>query len=253
MGLPLNNVNCDIFIGRGAGKKLIDDITNARYEIKIISPYLTPDLIALLIELYHKNISIKLITTKEIEDFYHNDKNIHKLIKQIRTTDNNAIRTRNKLLRCTKILSFSFILLLFVLLFCLFFLKDYKYAIGLVPLAMIYFIRSIFYKKHTSTRVFNYSYQQLFPFKVFYTSNQDSENFTIHSKIYIIDNKIAYLGSLNFTKSGLKNNYETRIRLTDSAPVLKISNEFDSLFESPDLRERDIQIWGQQIYSEPIN
>ncbi len=253
MGLPLNNVNCDIYIGRGAGKKLIDDITNARYEIKIISPYLTPDLIALLIELYHKNISIKLITTKEIEDFYHSDKNIHKLIKQIRTTDNNAIRTRDKLLRRIKILFFSFILVLLILLFCLFFSKDYKYIIGIVPLVIIYFTRNILYKKYTSTRIYSYSYQQLFPFKVFYTSNQDLDNFTIHSKIYIIDNKIAYLGSLNFTKSGLKNNYETRIRLSDSASVSKISNEFDSLFDSPDLRERDIQIWGQQIYSEPIN
>ena len=32
-----NGANCDIYIGQGAGKKLLDDITNAKRSVKIVS------------------------------------------------------------------------------------------------------------------------------------------------------------------------------------------------------------------------
>ena len=34
-----NGANCDIYIGKGAGKKLLNDIRNAQKSIKIVSPY----------------------------------------------------------------------------------------------------------------------------------------------------------------------------------------------------------------------
>ena len=34
-----NGANCDIYIGQGAGKKLLDDITNAKRSVKIVSPF----------------------------------------------------------------------------------------------------------------------------------------------------------------------------------------------------------------------
>lgn len=80
MGTFYNGANCDIYIGKGAGKKLLDDISNANRSIKIISPYLSPFLIKELIHLYTKGIDIFLVTTDNIEDFYGSyEKNIHKL------------------------------------------------------------------------------------------------------------------------------------------------------------------------------
>ena len=75
----------------------------------------------------------------------------------------------------------------------------------------------------------------------------------IHSKIYLIDERIAYLGSLNFTVSGTKHNYETRVRITDSIALREISDEFDQLMNHSHLPECNTQIWGQQLYTEPIN
>lgn len=74
----------------------------------------------------------------------------------------------------------------------------------------------------------------------------------IHGKIYIIDGHTAYLGSLNFTESGTKYNYETRIRFTDIEAVRKIEEEFDELYNHPDVAFIGIEEWGKSIYNEPI-
>ena len=77
--------NCDIYIGKDAGKKLLADIRNARKSIRVVSPYLSPFLISELINFRKRNLEVELITTDDIEDFYRgNEKNIHKLIIQNR-------------------------------------------------------------------------------------------------------------------------------------------------------------------------
>ncbi len=95
MGMFYNGANCDIYIGKGAGKKLLNDIRNARNSIKVVSPYLSPFLITELINFRKRNLDVELITTDNIEDFYGNyDKNIHKLINQNRETDEIAVEKR---------------------------------------------------------------------------------------------------------------------------------------------------------------
>ncbi len=51
-----NGANCDIYIGKGAGKKLLHDIRNAKASIKIVSPYLSPFLISKLISCQKQNL-----------------------------------------------------------------------------------------------------------------------------------------------------------------------------------------------------
>ncbi|KIC64855.1 hypothetical protein RM51_02105 [Chryseobacterium taiwanense] len=75
----------------------------------------------------------------------------------------------------------------------------------------------------------------------------------VHSKIYVIDDEIAYMGSLNFTAKGLKDNHETRIRTSDPVAVAKIVEEVNEVFFNSNLAERDLQFWGSQLYMEPIN
>ena len=68
--------------------------------------------------------------------------------------------------------------------------------------------------------------------------------------MYIIDDEIAYLGSLNFTANGTKNNYETRIRISDQRAVKELYREFKNLFYNDDIPELDISDWGRELYLE---
>ena len=102
-------------------------------------------------------------------------------------------------------------------------------------------------------KIFNYNYSQLFPFKVFKSQYTDKENgILIHAKLYIIDDKIAYLGSLNFTYSGVKGNYESRLKTVDKNVINKLIEEFCSLMNS-NHPQKDIQLWGKELYPEPLN
>jgi phosphatidylserine/phosphatidylglycerophosphate/cardiolipin synthase-like enzyme len=255
MGMFYNGVNCDFYIGKGAGKKLLNDIRNAKDSVKIVSPYLSPFLITELIKLKQRKISVALITTDNIEDYKGQyEKNIHKLIIQNRETDKASVEKREKWKRIVRILIYCFIVLFVILGATAYLLRDIKIVYGLIPLTITIVVIRILNNMVRKKRIYSYWYSQLFPFKVYMSPNTNNQSDTfIHSKIYLIDNEIAYLGSLNFTSSGTKFNYETRIRTIDTAAIKEISKEIYQLMNHSDLPERDIQIWGKQLYHEPIN
>ncbi|MCJ8155420.1 phospholipase D family protein [Chryseobacterium sp. SSA4.19] len=255
MGTFYNNAVCDIYIGKGAGAKLIQDIRNAKKNVKIVSPYLSPSLIKELIFLHSNGINIELITTDEIEDFYGHEKNINKLIIQERHIDEEANESRNSLVSFSGTLLFMIIGLTLILVSLIFLLQEPKFGFGFIMVALLFFLRSYLVGEIKKKKIYHYTYSQLFPFKVFVSPNHgNSFNSTfIHSKIYVIDNEIAYLGSLNFTGKGVKENHETRIRTTDRHAVDKIMEEVDHLFTGSGLAERDVQFWGAQLYTEPVN
>lgn len=250
-----NGAYCDIYIGKGAGKKLLNDIQNARRSIKIVSPYLSPFLISELIQLNKRNLDIQLITSDNIEDYeglYR--KNIHKLILQNRETDEVALEKREKWITLSRILTYINWGNLIVLLGLAYLFKDILVAFGLIPIVIISLIINLYKNKIRSKRIYSYWYSQLFPFKVYMSKNQGYEDsMFIHSKIYLIDNQIAYLGSLNFTSSGTKYNYETRIRTTQLDVIQEIEKEFYYLFNHSNLPQRNIEHWGRELYPEPIN
>lgn len=252
-----NNAICDIYIGKGAGRKLMNDIENAQKSVKIVSPYLSPSMVELLIDLYNKKIKVSLITSDDIEDYYGSyEKNIYKLITQEKITDIQAQEQREKWKKISKYLLFGIISFVVILISAFYFYQNIKIFYGVFFILVIALIRKIFFEdKIKNKRIYNYRYHQLFPFKVYtsYNQSKDYNDTLIHGKIYIIDDKIAYMGSVNFTKSAIKFNYETRIRTTDNKALKVIVKEFYDLFNNPNLSERNIQNWGKQLYKEPIN
>jgi phosphatidylserine/phosphatidylglycerophosphate/cardiolipin synthase-like enzyme len=106
-----------------------------------------------------------------------------------------------------------------------------------------------------------YTYEYLnkldsFSFFVFkeYNSNDENENnITVHSKIYIIDHEVAYLGSLNFTTSGTVFNHEAVVRIADNKSMRHIVNELDKLINNGNYKQIGCEYFGKQIYPEPIN
>ncbi len=255
MGMFHNNVNCDIYIGKGAGKKLMHDIDNAQHSVKILSPFLSPFLVKKLIDVHHKGVSVQLITTDTIEDFYGDRKrNILELIIQHKIVDREAQGLRNKWKKIRKALYWLAISLTVGMVYLIYQYNSVRIYGLITPIFLLFLGAQFLHSKVQKKRVFSYTYEQLFPFKV--VISPDKFNYGgmyLHSKIYIIDDRIAYLGSLNFTGSGTTNNYETRIRTSSKEAVQKIVDEYNDLLFNEQLAELSIQSWGQQLYKEPIN
>ncbi len=115
------------------------------------------------------------------------------------------------------------------------------------------FIGVYYFQQEASKLViYDYHYSQLFPFTVIHSQYQAAGGALIHSKIYIIDDEIAYLGSLNYTFSGANNNHETRIRIEDLAAIEKLKEEIDYICTKSHFPVKDIQEWGRSLYMERV-
>lgn len=249
----INAINSDIYIGRNAGGKLMYDIENAQKSIRIISPYLSPNYIEKLIRLKETGIDVKLITVNEIEDYKNNqDKLINQLVLQVRNTDEKAKLKRDKLIRIKKRL---FISLLLVFLFSILLGRFVAYFCyyGTVLSIILFIIFVLLDNKIRFQKIYSYSYKQLFPFKVFVSPKKSNYGLYVHSKIFIIDDIIAYLGSINFTISGFHYNFESRIRITDIEAIAGLVVMFEKIFEDKYHESIPIEFWSKQVYNEPIN
>ena len=242
-------------MGTGAGTKLLKEIGNAQRSVKISSPYLSPKMVEELVWLHKKGIQVTLITSDKFDSrSYRQERSIQPLVIQNRNLDAEADQIRKRWFLTQKRLmtvSVALALLLLVLLITSYD-STYIYWLGF---ALLLFLCARYARRKTKhIKIYSYTYSSLFPFKVFVApdSYQINDMF-IHGKIYIIDGQTAYLGSLNFTESGTKYNYETRIRVTDIEAVRKIEEEFDALYDHPDLAFFSLEEWGRLLYVETIN
>ena len=76
-----NNVTSDFYVGIGAGTKLLKEVREAQNSVKIVSPFLSKDLVNDLIQSTKNNIKVELFTMDKIEDDV-NKNNLKNLIIQ---------------------------------------------------------------------------------------------------------------------------------------------------------------------------
>lgn len=69
--------------------------------------------------------------------------------------------------------------------------------------------------------------------KYFDIENRGQDDFNwLHTKFFIIDNCKLFLGSLNFTKSGIHKNHEVVINTKDTCAITQFTKEFEWLWNN---------------------
>jgi phosphatidylserine/phosphatidylglycerophosphate/cardiolipin synthase-like enzyme len=257
--LEKNIKSAQLYIGVQAGRIISNKIDNAKKSVKIVSPYFGKDQIEQLIKKQSQNVDIHVISTDGNSDFRNPEQSttLKIIIKQEQyLSEKNKIKF-DRLKLFIKLYTVFYFLFLGVLLYLQLqkinsFLFQYKYLIGLFVL-----IIPIMYKCYKSIKVFNYEYKTSFP--VYFVKNplynyeaKRAKNKFIHSKIYIIDDEIAFVGSVNFTNSGLFYSYETCLMIEDKEAIIKLSKYFDELYQTEWMKV-NINELGKRIYNEPIN
>jgi phosphatidylserine/phosphatidylglycerophosphate/cardiolipin synthase-like enzyme len=247
-----NNAQCDVYIGRGAGKKLMSEMASARTSVRIVSPFLSEHLIGGLEELHEKGIQVELITVEGNSRREHEA--LAALLQQHVHVDGIA-RNRSKRMRIALRMGYAFVGFGMV---CGWYFLSQRLVIamlyllagmGVLGLSLVLLRKAI-----RNIRIYSYSYASKFPLKVIRNYDDHEQRTTyLHSKIYIIDNQIAYLGSLNFTFGGTESNYESRVRLTDRESVSKIVEEFRYLMDEAPFPESDFSKLARRYFREPLN
>lgn len=255
MSRTINNVLGDIYIGKGSGKMIMEDILKAKQSIRVMSPYLSAKLVDVLLDRFQSGVSVELVTSDEIEDHKHtDDKNCYKIIRQHKHVDE-QLKNRKELLRWSGIgLMFLFGIVALTKLPGLFSGSvETATIIQFGVFAALALFGEYLWKQGKRLRFWYYSYSSLFPIKIFYSyfsrkHTDRSKAFSLHSKLYIIDDRIAYLGSVNFTRSGQFFNHETRIRITDPVAIRQLKEEFEELLYNDYYNHRSENEWGRELY-----
>lgn len=258
MSKLINQVKSDIYIGKAAGTIIVDEIMAAKKSVKVISPYLSPFLVSVLVEKKAKGIDVQLITSDDIEDYKEREnKNIYKIIQQKEHVD----EAKSKLKMYYLIATMSLALFAFIAAFML--LNNYedytlkKFLTVLVIFLGLVSVARMFFKWYKELIPLTYSYKLFFPVRVYKSylknikkaTNRSKDTFlTIHTKMYIIDDEVAYLGSSNFTSSGTTFNHESRIKLTDKVAIEKLNDEFEDLMTNTFYQCLEMDEWGRELY-----
>jgi phosphatidylserine/phosphatidylglycerophosphate/cardiolipin synthase-like enzyme len=246
----------DIYIGKSAGKQLSQAIMAAEKEVIIISPFIDEDGIDDLIKLQDRGVSTKLFFSQLLD--YNRDKVLHKLIRQKQIKNYEAEQSKNKKLHRFSLISILS-LVIGILSFCIFFFlillkkEVVPFYSNIIIVGVFCFINLWVTegkrKAAMKIPIYKYEYEGIMNFKYL----RSAYNTFVHSKIYLIDGEIAYLGSVNFTRKGFIENFETRIRLNDRNEVRKLRKFVNDIYEDDgEYKGHEIEFLGRQIYSEPL-
>ena len=248
--MKFNVKNADIYIGVQAGSAILHDLKSAKSSVCIVSPYLNQDFVKELTNLHARGIEIRLLTTDEQLDY----KVFSQIVKlaPYSQIQHRFYQSKKHIYRWLSAVSgLVMVLSLGYLAFI-----DYPKS---ADISWIYASFGSFFAiilceyLRKNIKMPKREYDTIFDLKVFLSPykkeyNSTSNQSLIHAKIYIIDGRVAYLGSLNFTKQGFGNNYETAIQIKDPEAILAIEEEFESLYWSKSFEILDVNALGKDIY-----
>ncbi len=220
-----------IKLGRGKGNEILTEIKNARKEVKIVSPYLSPDYIKELINLHNKGVYVTLITCDNLETNSWSDFKPSDIVRKEKIEDA-KLKNLKKSLYLISIILFLFSIFSFS---TIFFMPNLMF----IPIVIL-FISLVLCATGFIIIDHKYEYHPIFRLKVFDSKSGENPQSTnlIHSKIFLIDNKILFLGSANFTYSAFKTHYETVIKILDKKAIEDVSKEVENIFNSKELKEK---------------
>lgn len=237
----------DVFVGTSAGSPVYHDIREAKHSVRVISPYLGDHLAEVLLDCQARGVVVRAIVSND----FANARDLARLLvvqnAQLHAKRQRISRYGSLFGACTLavaaglalwgalersvavVASASLLGLLGSLLFLSFrqlAIYAYRYSYRLGGLRVV-----------PSPRCYPYGAKELAPPFV-------------HAKLYVIDDRVAYLGSANFTTSGLFDNLEAMVRLKSTDAVEALGQYVDVLFSSGPFPAYPPELWARQFFSE---
>lgn len=253
-----------LYMGRNAGAQIEKDIESAQREVLVISPYVSSGKVKDLMRVGRQGVRTKLIFgSKEVLEQNDGRETVQLLIDQRRHINQSEVDLKEKKFKQNKVYQLVFKLCLLVSVVCtpvVLILGGwgtnkrvilFALLLGLAILSF-YALKQLINKAYKIRQmpIYSYSYSKNMDFK--YLREYGGANMFVHSKVYIVDRKVAYLGSANFTHNGFGSNFETRVRITDEKMIEELVAFFDLVYsDNQNFPEHIVDWLGTQIYAEP--
>jgi len=230
----LKSISCDIYAGKKAGIAVRNTMRNAKKSITVIAPFLSGRMISEeLFNSLNKNVQVKIISK--------DNERIYPLLKKILFKKKRSLQNQNEwLFQLGKFLLIVFyIILSFAILeiftsfgFNVSFMQKSLSKNNFLILTIFFGAFILFFRdfvlnsKNKKSYKFTYSKRENLKLHIL------DKDYHLHSKIYIIDNQTAFLGSLNCTDTGFLLNHETCIKTADKSVIKHLNNIYKDLVKT---------------------
>ena len=237
----------DVFVGTSAGSPVYHDMREAKRSVRVVSPYVGDHLVELLLGCQERGVSVRAIVSND----FGNARDLARLLV-VQTAELDSDRQR--LSRYGSVFGASTLLVSLALLAWAALAPSgiavaTALLLGLLGLLVVFFFRQI------AIYVYSYSYRirglrvvpspRCYPYRM-----KESGPPFVHAKLYVIDDRVAYLGSANFTTSGLFDNLEAMVRLTSADAVAALGRYVDELAASAQLPAYPPELWARPFFRE---
>jgi phosphatidylserine/phosphatidylglycerophosphate/cardiolipin synthase-like enzyme len=246
--LHLSLTHCNLFLGTNAGNEIYNDILQAQSSVLVVSPSVSEESIDLLLQKHAEGVNVMLITSTDFEGKSDSRGIYKKLITQAR--DINESKKRYRLLGL--VLLYLAVAASVVSAVVGTFLHNFALLWPLFACPVVFLLIALLNK----LRIYSYQYIANMPFHVIaspYADVNTMHQVFINTNMYVIDDRVAYLGSASFTRAGFYEHYENMFKITDIGVVHYIYSEINKLISDQSRLFRDINFIGKRIYPEPIN
>ena len=224
----LEGISCDIYVGKKAGISVRNAIRKAKRSITVISPFLSGNMITEdIFDSLNREVQINIISKDNERIYPFLRKNLYRQHSTFGFDKSFFLLGKSLLITLYAVLSLAILEIFTSFIFNVSFLKN---IISLpknhfFALTVFFGILTFFLRKLIINREFYYSLRDNLNVHIL------DKNYNLHSKIYIIDNKTAFLGSLNFTDTGFLLNHETCIKTTDKAVIKHLNKTYKDLLK----------------------
>lgn len=261
------NENLAFAFGKGVGSEIYDAMNKASHSVFVLSPYISQGYVDFLLRKQQEGLQVSLMTTTEAQKGKM-DEIYRKVILQHRVTDEKRLVFKQKAKRvCLLILAVALIVELINLIWFdthhhikSFFANLSLYwrddEVFLLIIFGILLLAYIFYRLFKRIKVFSYFYNTRFPFFAIpsrYFEDRQSAFYSfspfVHAKVFVIDRRDVFIGSVNLTRSGIRENIEAFVKVIDHTFAQEIIAEiYDCL--AAYCATVDINKLGSYLYRE---
>ncbi len=271
-----------IYCGCSAGKDIKWEIKKAKEEVIVVSPYVKTDMLNTLCDLSEKGVKTRLFFSKpnkqainamssfekikDEEKTKENHKKNHDKEKQRYAKAKEQHKSLNyKLVKQQKLENLSTISIFMMFTITLFsfsiinniLVNAVSLLLLVISVGLNLFTRINMHKINKSLSAIDTSYNYIEETEEYITKLNKIVDYNyipekeglmpfIHAKIYIIDSKILFTGSTNYTENGFKNSIESRVKIMDKDVVQKFRKELVKALE-----ER-VEIYGKELTVEEL-
>ncbi|MCI0636569.1 MAG: phospholipase D family protein, partial [Actinobacteria bacterium] len=201
----------EVFVGTSAGSPVYHDIRDASRSVRVITPYLGEHLVEVLLGCQERGVDVKAVVS---DDGW----NTADLARLLVVQSARVVPHRQKLARYGSLVAACAVLVAIALLSKAVLEASLAwYAVA----AAIGVLGGLVWMHLRQLGIYLYSYHYRLaglrlapsPRSFPYGQGRPVPAF-VHAKVYVIDDRVAYLGSANLTTAGLFDNLEAMVRLT---------------------------------------